>query len=420
MSSAALTLTSLAQSFGIDQPSIQIPIITNRWLVGFFFLVHIVFGSFTMGSLVIGPTFEWIGAARHDPRFERYARALGNVNVKIFSLGATLGAFAVFVVTGLYPKFFVILITVFFWPAVIAFSVWFLTLIGLLTYNLRWDRFVGRKGLHIGIGYFTAATEHIFLFIIVALDSFLLTPGTGRGAGAFFNPSYWPELGHRFIGNLSWASFFIAAVAAVYAAASRVPTDRLYHHWAARTSLVVGFLTLIPQIALGAVFVESVKQASPGAFQYSMQGPFAWLWLVQATFLAILLVGSNLYFWQARSSPLGLALTVIVVVASLLTMLPSALYPKGVFWLRYIALSLAVVLSLVHWLVSRPRARTVTQVLRRSSQVTLAVTGVSAMLLFLLMGIIRTTARSDYTIYGQLKERDSYGIFQAPNKGYYP
>ncbi|MDQ6944715.1 MAG: cytochrome ubiquinol oxidase subunit I [Actinomycetota bacterium] len=416
----AAGLTMLAGSFNVNQPGVQIPIITNRWLVGFFFLVHIIFGSFTMGSLVLGPTFEWIGVVRGDPRFERYARALGNVNVKIFSLGATLGGFAVIVVTSLYPRFFVILITTFFWPAVIAFSIWFLTLIGLLTYNLRWDRFATRKGLHIGIGYFTAATEHVFLFIIVALDSFLLTPGTGRGSGAFFNPSYWPELGHRFIGNLSWASFFIAAVAAIYAAASRLPADRLYHHWAARTSLIVGFLTLIPQIVLGAVFVESVKQASPGAFQYSMQGPFAWLWLIQTTFLAILLVGTNLYFWQTRPSPPGLTVTVIVIVASLITMAPAALYPKNLFWLRYVALTLAVLLSLAHWLASRPRLRVVTQDLRRSSQVTLAVTGVSAMLLFLLMGVIRTTARSDYTIYGQLKEGDSYGIFQAPTKGYYP
>lgn len=413
-------LVALAQSFKIDQPSVQIPLITNRWMVGIFFLIHIIFGSFTMGSLVLGPTFEWIGVARGDSRFERYARALGNVNVKIFSLGATLGGFAVLVVTALYPKFFVYLITIFFWPAVIAFSIWFLTLIGLLTYNLRWDRFASRKGAHIAIGYFTALTEHIFLFIIVALDSFLLTPGTGQGPGAFFNPSYWPELGHRFVGNLSWASFFIAAVAAIYAAASRLPADRWYHHWAARTSLVVGFLTLVPQIILGAVFVESVKQASPGAFQYSMQGPFAWLWLVQATFLSILLVGSNLYFWQARPSPTGLTLTTLVVIGSLVTMAPAILFPKGLFWLRYVALAVAVLLSLVHWAMSRPRVRGISQDLRRSSQVTLAVTGVSAMLLFLLMGVIRTTARSDYTIYGQLKESNSYGVFQAPNKGYYP
>lgn len=413
-------LTHIATTYSLDQPSIQLPFITNRWAVGFFFLVHIIFGSFTMGALVLGPTFEWIGLRREDPRYERYARALGNVNLKIFSLGATLGGFAVIVLTALYPRFFVTLITLFFWPAVVAFSIWFLTLGGILLYNLRWDRFRLRKGVHILLGYATAATEHIFLFIIVALDSYLLTPKSGQGAEAFFNPSYWPELAHRFVGNLSWASFFIAAVAAVYAAASRIPANRLYYHWAARTSLVVGFVTLVVQIVLGAVFVESIKQASPGAFHYSMQGPFAWLWLLQATFLAILLVGSNLYFWQSRPTSAAPILTGIVVLGSLITMAPAALFPKDLFALRYLALAIAVLASLVHWLISRPRHRAMTQELRRSSQVTLAVTGASALLLFLLMGVIRTTARSDYTIYGVMKESDSYSIFQSPSKGYYP
>jgi cytochrome bd-type quinol oxidase subunit 1 len=302
---------------------------------------------------------------------------------------------------------------------VVAFSIWFLTLGGILLYNLRWDQFRLRKGAHILIGYATAATEHVFLLIIVALDSYLLTPRPGQGTAAFFNPSYWPELGHRFVGNLSWASFFVAAVAAVYAASSRQPANRLYFHWAARTSLVVGFATLVVQIVLGAVFVESIKQASPGAFHYSLQGPFAWLWLVQATFIAILLVGSNVYFWQSRPTAPGPALTAIVVLTSLVTMAPAALFPSGWFWLRYVALAIAVLLSLAHWIISRPRAR-LTQDLRRSSQVTLAVTGATALLLFLLMGVMRTTARSDYTIYGVLKEGDSYGVFQPPSKGYYP
>src|SRR5467141_1746752 len=413
-------LTHIASSFSLDQPSIQLPFITNRWAVGFFFLVHIIFGSFTMGALVLGPTFEWIGLRREDSRYERYARALGNVNLKIFSLGATLGGFAVLVVTALYPTFFVTLITLFFWPSVVAFSIWCLTLGGILLYNLRWDAFRLRKGTHILIGYATATTEHIFLFIIVALDSYLLTPQPGQGTSAFFNPSYWPELGHRFVGNLSWASFFIAAVAAVYAAASRLPANRLYFHWVARTSLVVGFITLVVQVVLGAVFVESIKQASPGAFHYSLEGPFAWLWLLQATFIAILLVGSNLYFWQSRPTAAAPVLTGIVVLGSLITMTPAAFFPKDLFALRYLALAIAVLVSLMHWLISRPRRQAMAQDLRRSSQVTLAVTGASALLLFLLMGVIRTTARSDYTIYGVMKESDSYSIFQSPSKGYYP
>src|SRR2546429_1222776 len=152
-------LTHIASSFSLDQPSIQLPFITNRWAVGFFFLAHIIFGSFTMGALVLGPTFEWIGLRREDSRYERYARALGNVNLKIFSLGATLGGFAVIVVVALYGKFFVSLITLFFWPSVVAFSIWFFTLGGILLYNLRWDQFRLHKALPILIGCATAATE---------------------------------------------------------------------------------------------------------------------------------------------------------------------------------------------------------------------------------------------------------------------
>src|SRR5256714_7352728 len=121
-------VTFIAGSFSINQPGVQFPLIGNRWAVGIFFLVHIIFGSFTMGALVLGPTYEWIGLRREDARFERYARSLGNVNLKIFSLGATLGGFAVLVVTALYPKFFVTLLTLFFWPPGLAFSLVSLTL----------------------------------------------------------------------------------------------------------------------------------------------------------------------------------------------------------------------------------------------------------------------------------------------------
>jgi hypothetical protein len=275
-----------------------------------------------------------------------------------------------------------------------------------------------RKGRHIALGYGAAAAEHTFLFIIVAVDSYMLTPGSG--VNAFFNASYWPELAHRFVGNLTWASFFIAAVAAIYAAVSRHPANRIYFHWAARTSAVVGFVTLLIQAALGAVFVESIKHASPGAYQYSFQGPDAWLWMLQTALVAILLIGSNLYFAQSRPTSVGPAFTIIVILAGIATALPSAVYPRSVFWIRYLALAVAILISLVHWLVSRPRARALVGELRRPSQMTLAVTGVAALALFLTMGIIRETARNNYTIYGVLTQSDSYGIFQAPSKGYYP
>jgi cytochrome bd-type quinol oxidase subunit 1 len=412
----------LQASFSLNRPDIHVPFIGNKWFIGALFLTHIVFGSFSMGAVLLSPAFEMVALRRKDPRFERLAHGIAATNLKIFSFGATWAAFAVLALAGLYPSLFVSLITIFFWPMLIAFLSWFVTIPLLLVYVFRWRTMEVRKGWHVAIGAAGGLSEQLFLVLIVGLDSFMLTPSKGLGPSTFFNASYLPELIHRFIGNLSWAAFFIAAVYAVWAGLSRLMENRLFYQWAARISLVVGFLTLLLQVPAGFVFVEAVKRGSPGAFTYSLEGQFAWLWLVQGVLLGILLVGSNLYFWQSRPvrSGLGGVLTLLVFVLALLEVAPSALYPRSLFWLRYVFLGVALLLSLGHWLIWRSPREVVTLQVRTAGHTALAVTGVSAVLLFLLMGVIRETARGPYTVYGQLKESDSYGIFQAPSKGFYP
>jgi cytochrome d ubiquinol oxidase subunit I len=412
---------ALAQAFSLNRPDITIPLLGNRFIVGAFFLTHVIFGSFSMGAVLISPAFEWIGVRRRDPRFERYAHGVAATNLKVFSFGATLATFAVLTLLGLYPRLFASLITIFFWPMLLAFSSWFLTIPMLLVYVFRWRRMEVRKGRHIAIGFLGGLSEQLFLVLIVGLDSFLLTPSQGLGAGTFFNPSYLPELAHRFVGNLSWASFFIAAVMAFYAARRIDPLERAYFAWGSRASLVVGFLTLLLQIVLGFLYAESIRRASPGAFTYSMQGTFAWLWLVQGILVGTLLVGSNWYFWRSRGgAALGGFLTLLVTVLALLEVTPSALYPRQLFWLRYVFLGVAVVLSLLHWLLWRRPRPALEAGLRSGGRLALTLTGAAALLLFLLMGVIRETARGDYTVYGQLKESNSTGIFTAPSKGFYP
>src|SRR5207249_4909524 len=100
-------------------------------------------------------------------------------------------------------------------------------------------------------------------------------------------------------------------------------------------------------------------------------------------FLGILLHrGSGRRLRGGRPAAPAPPLTAIVILASLVTVIPAAVFPTGLFWVRYLALGIAVLLSLLHWLISRPRARAATPDLRRSSQVTLAVTGATALLLF--------------------------------------
>jgi hypothetical protein len=49
----------------------------------------------------------------------------------------------------------------------------------------------------------------------------------------------------------------------------------------------------------------------------------------------------------------------------------------------------------------------------------MAVVAVSALTIFLLMGIIRTTARGEFTVYGKQTESQAYGLY-SPAAGHYP
>jgi len=400
-------------------PDIHVPLVGNRWAIGIFFLVHVTFGSFTMGTILLSPTYALVGRRRRDPRFERYARGLGEVNIRIFSLGATFAGFAVILLTALYPGFFIPLVEKFFWQFLVAFLVWIPAIAALYVYVHQWDRLTAnRPGLHLALGYYAAGFEHVFLVLIVGIDSYLLTPGSG--VGAFFNASFLPELGHRFVGNISWASFFIAGVCAVRAASAPAEAERAYLSWATRLSLVVGFLTLVVQAVIGFFFAEAIKRASPGAFTYSVSGQFAWLWLVQGLLLAVLVVGSNLYFQQTRPRPSGRLMTAAVVALSVIAVSPAALYPRGLFWIRYVVLLASLVLSLAHfwtWRRADPAGKRTES--DPAPRTTMTVMALSALGIFLLMGIIRTTARGEFTVYGKQRESQAYGLYQPP-KGHYP
>ncbi|MEA2683986.1 MAG: hypothetical protein QOK05_2314 [Chloroflexota bacterium] len=400
-------------------PDIHVPLIGNRWAIGIFFLVHVSFGSFTMGTIFLSPTYQLVGRRRKDPRFERYARGLGEVNIRIFSIGATFAGFAVILLTALYPRFFIPLIEMFFWPALVAFMVWIPAIAALYLYVHQWDTLsASHPRLHLSLGYYAAGFEHVFLVLIVGIDSYLLTPGTG--IGAFFNASYFPELGHRFVGNISWASFFIAGVCAIRGAVAREEVQRSYLAWATRVSVVVGFLTLVLQAVIGFFFAEAIKQASPGAFTYSVSGPFAWLWLVQGLLLAVLVVGSNLYFQQTRPSASGRLANWVVVGMSVVAVAPSVLYPHGLFWVRYLVLAASLGISVLHFVTWRKGGEVAPVAnVSRAPRTTMALVALSALSIFLLMGVIRTTARGEFTVYGKQKESGAYGLYQPP-KGHYP
>jgi cytochrome d ubiquinol oxidase subunit I len=412
-------------TFDLRLPNIQFPVIGAVAWIGITFGSHILIGAWSMGVVIIAPTCELIGVARRDPRWDRYAHAISSVNLKLFSLGAVFASFAVFSLTGLYPNFFIRVMTIFFWPMLYAFLSWFVTFAALLIYVTRWERWAEHKARHIATGYVGGLVEQSFLFFIVGLDSYMLTPGNGIGLSAFFNPSYWPELLHRFVGNLSWASYLIAAVYIATAALRWERADAPYYRWAAKLAMTTGFVFLIPQVLIGFLYAEAIRQASPGAFSYSFTGGMAWMWIVQQALLGIVLLGTNVYLWQTRERPHPLApgLTAATAFCSLLSALPSAAYPAGVFWVRYVFLALSVLLTVAHLVFWKPWLRPPRPDLGRAGRWAVGTGAVTAVLLFLFMGIVRETTKTagrQYTVYGKATQSQSQNMFTPPSTRFFP
>ncbi|MBO0707590.1 MAG: hypothetical protein J2P43_09380 [Candidatus Dormibacteraeota bacterium] len=396
--------------------NLQVPLIGNKWAVGTVFMAHILFGSFTMGTLLTGPCFELVGRWRGSANCLRYATGLAEVNLKIFSIGATIAGFAVIFLAALYGRMWIPLVEIMIIPFAIAFTIWIPMLAALYLYAYKFAESFGHRW-HIALGFATAFADHIFLFFIVGVDSFLLTPGSGRGIGAFFNPTFLPEVLHRFTGNMSWSSFFIAAVFAVRAGRAEPGPEREYRLWAARASLVVGFLLLVPQALSGTDFVVQMHDASPGAFQTSFT-TYGYLWIAQVSMLCALLLGGSVYFAASRPSVLAWLLSALILVGGVASALPNQVYGVQYYWIRLIALAAVFLIALLSWIwwLARRRLTLRSPFLARGALTTV---GVIAVALFLLMGVIRTSARDPYTVFGKITQQQSQGIFN-PGPGHYP
>lgn len=413
--------------FSLNLPDVQFPVLGAMVWVGVIFLLHIIIAAWSMGVVILAPTYELIGKLSGDRRFDRYAHSLTKVNIRLFSLGAVLGSFAVFSLTGLYPNLLIRLVIIFFLPVLYAFLSWFVTIAAELVYYYRWEAWAEEhRWRHIAVGYIAGLVEQSFLFFIVGLDSYMMTPGRGLGPGIFFNASYWPELLHRFVGNLSYASFLIALVMVVLSARRWESRDAPYYRWAAGLSMLVGFAMLLPQAVIGFIFADSIRLASPAAFSYSFTGPMDWMWIVQLGFLGLILVGTNVYFTQTRtgSGRTGSVLIGAVAVTSVLAMLPEQLYPRPLFWVRYVFLGLALLVSLGHCIVWQPWLRGVRRPdLNRLGRWSVGMVAITAVLLFMLMGVIRETTKSaghGYAVYGEETQSQGQQMFKAPNGGFFP
>ncbi|HEY0409461.1 MAG TPA: hypothetical protein VGE42_04265, partial [Candidatus Dormibacteraeota bacterium] len=86
----------------LSVPTPDWPVVGDQLPIAVLFTVHIAVAEFSLGVVTLAPIFEAWGAGRGGERALRLARQLARAYYLLFSLGATLGVFAVTALIGLW------------------------------------------------------------------------------------------------------------------------------------------------------------------------------------------------------------------------------------------------------------------------------------------------------------------------------
>ncbi len=407
----------------------QFPWLGNSLPVGIVFLLHVAVAEFSVGAITLAVIMEWRALATGDVRPWRYAHSAVNSFYFVFSIGATLAVFAVVLLFGLWGNAFGQLANVLLPLLALAFGLFFLIAPLLTVYRNSWQRFSPRT--HAILGTVVAGLMTLFVFLIVGLDAYLITPFNGGLWDATLNAAYWPLLVHGLIGNVSWTALFLAAYAAVRLRRTADPGERAFQGWAAHLNLRIGLgLALLMPIE-GLILSYVLQNAQPGFFTNLVSGNSAWLMVVQEVFVGVILVGGNIALWlespvNERRNRFAAAATLVSLAGMVVASLPDSVLPPAWEDARFIGIGVGIVATALHlWRRWRPPVWEPTASAKsqprpsRMLRPVLVLVGSFALLTSLLMGVIKESARGDYAVYGVLTQAQAHERF-TPRAELYP
>ena len=347
----------------------------------------------------------------------------------VFSLGATLAVFAVVLLFGLWGNEFGQLANVLLPLLAFAFGLFFLIAPLLTWYRNSWQRFSPRT--HAILGTVVAGLQTLFVFLIVGLDAYLITPFNGGLWDATLNAAYWPLLVHRLIGNISWTALFLAAYAAVRLRRSADPGERAFQGWAAHLNLRIGLGPRAADADRGADPQLCAPERAAGILHEPRQRRLG---------LADGGAGSVRRRHSRRRQHRALARAprehsvatasprrrrCVSLAGMVVASLPDAVLPSAWEGARFVGIGIAIIATALHlWRRWRPPvwdANCECEPQPRPSRMlrpVLVLVGSFALLTSLLMGVIKESARGDYAVYGVLTQAQAQQRFTPPAELY--
>jgi cytochrome bd-type quinol oxidase subunit 1 len=278
------------------------PLVGSRNAVWVLAQLHLLFAAFVLAVPLFALIIEFIGWLSGDERYDRLAHEFTKLLSVSFSLTATFGAFLLFMLVLLYPKFMNYLMHVFsptFAPYV---GLFFLEAFFLYTYYYGWGKFSPVVHLLLGLGLNVVGTS--IMLIANSWLTFMTTPAGVSESGAVIstwaavsNYTWMPINIHRFIANVAFGGSVAAAYAAFKFLGAKSDEERAHYDWMGYVGNFIAICAFLPLPFAGYWLASEIYAYSQTLGLVMMGGAFSWLFIIQAVLIGNLFLAANYYLW---------------------------------------------------------------------------------------------------------------------------
>ncbi|MBI2216689.1 MAG: cytochrome ubiquinol oxidase subunit I [Candidatus Rokubacteria bacterium] len=282
------------------------PLLGSRLAVWVIAQLHLDFAAFILGVPMFAVIIEIIGWKNRDARYDWLAHEFIKLVFAAFSATALFGALLLFVFIGFYPKFFAFMTNIFHTTYWIYALLFFGETFTIYLYYYGWDWLSGsRKWIHVTLGVLANIFGTAILFIADAWLTFMTSPAgiaeTGALKGSVWaavdNATWMPINVHRLIANIVFGGTIAAAYAAFRFLGAKTDEERARYDWMGYVGNFVAISAFIV-LPFAGYWLGREIYAFDQTMGITMMGGFmSWLWIIQATLIGVLFIGSNYYLW---------------------------------------------------------------------------------------------------------------------------
>ncbi len=417
-------------------------------------LSHVLYANLHLGGSWVAIVTASLYLKTKDKRYENLAKSLTLFNVILFSAGATFAIAGVLFFISLYPVFAAQLFHIYWWPFFVEAITFALEIFFLYSFWFTWGKINVKWHQFLGYGY--AIDVFIQTFLINMVASGMLTPGgasivysqTGlmtipisEAWAWWLNPTTLRLQLHRLAAAVSYFGFLVAMLGTLHYGDRKDEISKKHWDWVTSYGLAWGLLGLVFQPALGLIYMMAISDAQDSAFQMIMHGPRAWEMLLMVALFSALVISSLIYFYDRRERILTKVETrtwhtlfkiclIAAVICAIILVQPAWLgatfiddpnaweNPLGSMDFKYPTLFTLIILGVIVLTIDTAILSDLHEAEwghpSKTARTAAMLSGIFASWIVVVMGYVRESARSPWTIYNIIPVPHSYPDYPTP------